>query len=353
MRVSVLLTFDFEAPLGGFESYESGLFKPAAKLLALANQLNIPIVLFADICSLIMYRDWDIEYYNRFKSQIQNAIRNNHDVQLHIHPHWLTSEYKNNTYIPSSRFALSNFKNDTNYSIERIIDEASATLIEICKEVDDEYECVAYRAGGYNVEPESKIILNSLYKNGIRIDSSVIQGYYQKQSYSRIDYTGAPRKNYWKISIDGPLTKESDSDLYEIPITRMPISIPYIIRRKLYKDRNKDKIKSRKYNNTGKGFATISSKPGLVDKLRMAWNPVVLSCDRDYMTLDHLQKIVDWNITKYKKNQDIIITLISHPKSMGEYHLDLFRDFIHFLQQKYDKDISFITYQTLYQKLSK
>ena len=352
MKINIILSFDYELPLGSVESYEKGLFEPGQHLLSLANQLKIPVVLFADICSAIRFKEWDVNYYNRFKSQIQSALRDKHDVQLHIHPHWMDSTFEDNKFIPSSKFGLSHFKEDPNFSIDEIIRLSYEEMHKMCNEIDQDYQCVAFRAGGYNVEPESKIILNSLYDLGIRYESSVIQGLYQNYSFSKIDYRKAPGTNSWKISKDGPLDKVTKSSEYllEYPITSMPNTFSNIIRRRIAKTRNKQKIQSRKYNNTGKGFSAISKKTSWKDKIQMIWNPVVLTFDRDYMTLNVLDKIVDYNVKKFKSEKEIFLTLISHPKSMGKYHLNLMKDFVLLMKKKYEDDLSFETYRSILNK---
>ena len=352
MKIKIILTFDYELPLGCVASYEKGLFEPGQHLLALANQLSVPIVLFADICSAIRFKAWDISYYDRFKSQIQAALRDNHDVQLHIHPHWMDSEFEHDKIIPSSKFALSDFKEDPNFSIDEIIRLAYTALHEMCREVDPGYRCLAFRAGGYNVEPASKTILNALYDLGIRYESSVIQGLYQNYSFSKIDYRQAPGANYWKISKDGPLHEvtKSPSYLLEYPITSMPNNFLNILRRRMTKMRDRKNIQSRKYNNSGRGFQAISKKTSWINKIQMAWNPIVLSFDRDYMTLNMLDKIVNYNVKKFQHEKEIFLTVISHPKSMGKYHLNLMKDFVLSMKKKYGDDLSFVTYRSISDK---
>jgi hypothetical protein len=65
------------------------------------------------------------------------------------------------------------------------------------------------------------------------------------------------------------------------------------------------------------------------------------------LTLLDLERIVDYNVKKYFSEEEIILTLISHPKSMGEYHLKLMHDFVLLMKNKFKDDLSFITYQSL------
>ena len=82
----------------------------------------------------------------------------------------------------------------------------------------------------------------------------------------------------------------------------------------------------------------------------MAWNPIVLSFDRDYMTLNMLDKIVNYNVKKFQHEKEIFLTVISHPKSMGKYHLNLMKDFVLSMKKKYGDDLSFVTYRSISDK---
>ena len=247
----------------------------------------------------------------------------------------MDSVYENGTFVPSLKFGLSDFKDDSELSIENIIEQAYDKLSHICKAINTDYKCVAFRAGGYNVEPESKRILNKLHELGIRIESSVIQGLYQNFSFSKIDYRQAPNLNKWNISKNGPLIKvDENSGFVEYPITSMPISPVFILKRRLNKLLNKKEIINRNYKNTGKAFSAISTKSSLIDKLRMAFNPISLSFDRDYMTLELLEDIVNHNIRKFRDEKEIVLTLISHPKAMGKFHLDLMEQFVLKMKEK-------------------
>lgn len=346
--MKILLTFDHELPLGGVKSYEQGIFDPTNKLINLANEIDTPITLFTDICSALKFQDWDPKYYTKYVDQLHFALKNKHDVQLHIHPHWMTSQFMDGEFIPSEDFSLAHFADKNSYTIEEIITLAFNKLEEICKIENSNYQCNAFRAGGYNVEPESKRILNKLYELGIRYDSSVVKGLYQNFSFSNIDYRKTPSSSYWPISKDGPLTKYSESELLELPVTSMPISISDIVERRIVKTLKDKEIRARNYNHTGKGYMMISKKQSLIDKLRNAFNPVMLTFDKNHTTVGYLEKIVNYNLKKYRSdNNELILTLISHPKSMGDYHLNIMKSFVDRLRKKHKEQISFITYQDL------
>ena len=345
-KIKILLTFDYELPLGYCKDYQKALFTPTANLINCANSLEVPIVFFADVCSAIRFKDWDYEnYYLPFCDQLKKSLRDGHDVQLHIHPHWMNSTFANGQFIPSPNFSLSSFKEPlSGYSIEKIIDEAFAELIKIGKAGEVDYKCIAFRAGGYDVEPESKRILGKLYELGVRMESSVIKDFYLDYSFSHIDYSNSPEDSSWLISKNGPLTK-AGSDLLELPISSMPITVADIVRRRVKKTLKGKIYQQRVFTNSGKGFLAISGNQTIKSKLKKITNPQVLSFDKEHLEYEDLEAIVAYNVEKYKNEPGhLILTAIAHPKSMGMYHLNLMKEFVEKSRNKYKDQLEFVTY---------
>jgi len=234
-KINLILTFDYELPLGGCNSYTKGIFEPTEALINLANKKKIKIILFADICSAMMFKSWDYNgFYKPFVEQVQKALSYNHEIQLHIHPHWLNSRYENGQFYPSGSKILSNFKHG-NYplNIPGIIETAAGELNQIIGK-NSNSGCIAYRGGGFNLQPDTDIILSSLYKNGIRYDSSIIKGYYYKSDIQEEDFRKMPSKANWMIPLDGPLNSMSNEGILEITIASMPAT-PYYRLTRVYK----------------------------------------------------------------------------------------------------------------------
>ncbi|HEY4798602.1 MAG TPA: hypothetical protein VII99_05940, partial [Bacteroidia bacterium] len=160
-RLKIFLTFDHELPLGGINTdYKHTLFKPTLQVLQLAEQLDVRVTLFTDVCCALRFKEWDPEkFFRPYEEQVQYAVANGHDVQLHLHPHWLTSDFKSGSFVPSSDFKLSDFRNKKYPDdIAGIIEKGVDFLRSSCKPADSNYNCIAFRSGGYNLEPASDII---------------------------------------------------------------------------------------------------------------------------------------------------------------------------------------------------
>ncbi len=354
-KIKLLLTFDYELPLGNFSSYDQGLFKPGQALIEAGERMEVPIVLFADICSALRFKEVDYDgYYLRFQDQLQDAIKRGHDVQLHIHPHWMTTELSKNHYKPSLDFSLGHFNNSSSkYSINEIIEKSIDELVEICTQVDPSYKCVAYRAGGYGITSSYSDIVSSLIKNNIKIDSSVIKDFYLKKSFSELNFSNMPNKSRWQISPENGINFDSESGLYELPITGIPINIMTIAKRRFNKIVNRKKLAQFKYDHGGAGYPSTKIDLSIYDKYRHFINPSRLMFDAEHSTVDFLEKIVRFNVKAYEhEKRDIILTGIGHPKSMGDHHIQKLERFIDRMRSTYKDRIEFVSYQKVLSSLS-
>ncbi len=340
--INIFLTFDYELPLGGIvKSFDHSLFDPAGKLLKVLKRIDVKAVFFVDILSWLRFKYLGVtDYTNPFEIQVSEIIKQGHEIALHLHPHWIESNYENGKIIPSSKFKLSDFAGDTcKNSIENIIETGTKHITELCRRTDGSFRCIAYRAGGYNLFPETKRILNALHANGILIDSSISRGYFFRSNTSIVDYRKLPEKPNWFLSSDGVFEKENNTDefIYEIPIASKPkgmFEIPTALKMKFYKNRAVEYRGSMIHSN---------EKVTKSDKIKQLFSARMLTVDNHTLSTKYLIKILDYNINRFKDFDEISLSLIGHPKSMGNYHYNLLADFIKTAKNKYGNLLQFTT----------
>jgi len=343
-RISLILSFDHELSLGGVSDYEENLFAPTDKLMELAENLNVPLSFFTDILCLLKFREWgETSFCDRFERQIQDTLKACHDVQLHIHPHWVNTEFKGGRFVPSSKYSLGYFAEDPPpHDIPGIVSSAVTLLTGLCRRQVADYRCVAFRAGGYALAPHADQILSALFENGIRIDSSIAKGFvFQSELYSA-DFRDMPKAPNWIIPLEGPLNSEGDKGLFEIPIASAPRTpwnnLPFLVKRVLHK--------KRAYHTGGVGLDAGHVSP--LQKLRRmfprsAW---MLSFDNYTQNAKSLVNIIQKHAKASRGYDHIICSAISHPKSMGAYSLQLMADFVKRVQDmKSEFRVEFTTYR--------
>lgn len=349
-RLKILLSFDHELSLGGARCFQANLFNPTYKIISIANKLKVPITLFTDVLCAKRFKEWDEKgFFKHYIEQIANAIKHKHDVQLHLHPHWLDSDFKEGKFIPSKNFKLSDFHDrEWPNNIPGIVKQGVDFLTELCEYHDSDYRCVAYRAGGYNLSPRTEKILSSLYESGIRIESSVTKGFYFRSGISEINFRKMPKKANWFISKNGPIEREADSGLFEVPIAGRPRgcinNLPFLVKRVLYKRRKSH----------SEGLGIHKGHISIIEKLsklfpKSSW---MLNFDDYTDSVGDLMKIVKYYMKSHQEDSEIICSAISHPKSMGDYALILMEDFIKVMRKDFGNKVEFCTYQQVYDELN-
>ena len=346
MNVKLFLTFDHELPLGGLHtSYRKALFEPTQRVMDTADRFGVKVTLFTDILCAYRYREWDYaRFYAPYVRQLQYAVRQGHDVQLHIHPHWLTAGYAGNTFLPSGGFTLADFKDDASVGgIEGIIRLSVDRLSEICLAADASWRCVAYRAGGYNISPGTDTIFDALYRAGIRYDSSMARGYYFRSGLSEVDFRRLPAKANWIIDPANLRAERSGNGILEIPIATMPktpFELPTRLKLRRYAHRA---VEDRGWMIHREG----DGKAGLASKIRMMLAHRMLSFDNHTLSPDYLLRIFRHHAARYGKAGEVMTSLISHPKSMGEYSFQLMEKFLSRIRACYP-GVEFATFSRLH-----
>jgi hypothetical protein len=344
-RIRLILSFDHELSLGGADSYRYNLFDPTDELLRLADELHVRLALFTDVLCAMRHELWDHDgFFVPYRNQVASALRSGHDVQLHIHPHWIDSTWSDGTYRPSMHFALSDFANASPPNdIFGIVSRAYDFLTELCRACDPAYSCVAYRAGGYNLAPETGTILTSLYRKGIRIDSSVIKGYRFSSSISQVDFSGMPGCANWTIPLSGPLGAQGREGILEVPIAskpRTPINnLPFLVSRVVHRRRAHD----------ARGRSIHGDNTTAAQKLarmfpRSAWT---LGFDDGAQSIDDVMGIFRAHVDAHRNDDEIVCAAISHPKSMGAYEFSLMRSFVRRARVEFGDQLEFCTYREI------
>ncbi|NOX86758.1 MAG: hypothetical protein GXO86_12480 [Chlorobi bacterium] len=297
--------------------------------------------------SFIKFKEWGIKSYSEpFEKQLKQILKAGHDVQLHLHPHWLGSSFKNGRFNPSGKYTLASFAKDPYpLNIEGIIETGTTGLNKIGKAVFREYKCIAFRAGGYALAPETSRILHALYKNGIRFDSSICRGYYYVSDNSLVDYRRVPGLPNWYLPFNGDLSQPGNDKegIFEIPIAGKPkglFEMPTSFKLRKYQ--------SRAVENRGKIIHTTSGV-SKKEKIKQLLSSRMLTVDNHTYSPEYMMKILDYNVKKYIKHDEMMLSLIGHPKSMDSYHYHLLSSFVKKAREKYGNMLSFVTFKDVFE----
>ena len=173
--------------------------------------------------------------------------------------------------------------------------------------------------------------------------ASMVKGYYFKSGISKVDFRKIPNLPNWIINPEN-YNKSLDKDgIIEIPIAsipKTPFEIPTYFKMK--------KLASRAPVSHGQVIHSHNKKD-YIAKISMMFSARMLSFDNYTLSLKYLMRILDYNVKKHKNADTLMLSIISHPKSMGKYSFVLMEGFVREVKCKYPS-AEFSTFSNLEHK---
>lgn len=337
-----MLSVDYELFFGSDSgTVESCMIRPMRRLTKELEHFNYKMTVFWDI--LHFYRLLQMEmsvtdlYYDRsmIQKQILTMIRQGHDIQMLINPHWLDARWENNKWQFSyQRFSIHRLweQPDAN-NIETIlgcITQCKFLMEQICQKEDPEYKVRVFRAGGGRIEP-FRPLAEALRNNGIKVDSSFIYGVKSKNPFP-FDYTEGPRNLYYRFN-DSILNVEEDGYFWEFP--KGSIRVPWIFRVVFYIQSLFSKVSLSRYGNGNPLKFTH----------RESWGHSWFYFGAKYyrFSLEYITAF-RWTylMAKARENSQIVV----NSKNIGPYTIRLIRSMLH------KKQIRFFSFEERLRELN-
>ncbi|MEI6487894.1 MAG: hypothetical protein WCP52_02965 [Bacteroidota bacterium] len=323
--MNILVTFDYEIYFGeNHGSVDKCIIYPTSELIRIAEIHKVNFCFFVDSGFILKLAEYKTTFpqlekdYSSIITQIKYLSDSGHDIQLHIHPHWEDSYYNGEKWIiNTTRYKLVDFS-DT--EISSIVSRYKSILREITGK-----EIFAYRAGGWCLQPFSKL-LKAFKENHISLDSSVFRdGAYTSLQYA-YDFRNSPNKDIYKFE-DDPIVENQDGYFTELPISSI-LNSPFFFWKLFFLGRKNPYL----HKPLGDGRAIPA--PGQRKKMLTQYTNCTVSVDGYNAHL--LEKSL--KITKKKKFGNLVI--IGHPKSLSRYSIIKLEEFI----RKNKTTHSFTTY---------
>lgn len=354
--LNLCLSFDYELFFGkNFLSDEEILFRPTGKIMEALKESGVSGTFFADVCSIEQHKKYGrTGYIEGFTEQIREMERQNLDVQLHIHPNWLCSEWVDGEWrfdLDSYRIHYFGFEKSKQINADSIIENGISYLNQALIPVNQDYKCCAYRAGGFSIQPH-RDLAKLLYHHGILIDSSIAPHLRSTSQTNYYDFTNPPRRWNWWLSPEENWNHPgsmSSASLYEVPIgTSGKNPIQFLLARVF--DKNSVNLPHGKRNGT---YINEKDSAGNRNKIKSMLNYITsynaLSLDSYHYRF--LLKQLEGIYTKYGcDKQEEYICLICHPKLATEESINSMIKLITILKEQNHK-YAFFNMRELYDRL--
>ncbi|UCV29975.1 polysaccharide deacetylase family protein [Ferribacterium limneticum] len=303
----LILSLDYEVFFGAKTgSVEKTLIEPTRALSKVASRFAAPLVFFVDAGFLIRLRerkdDAGRSDYSKVRNQLDELVKQGHEIQLHIHPHWEDSVWDGTKWVI-----------DTNrYRLHDHSPEAIRSIVKRYKNELDEVagsdNVFAFRAGGWVLQPFADL-RESLWDAGIWLDSTVYRGGLETSETHSYDFRGAPAMSRWWFD-DDPLLPSSEGRFLEVPIASYRLPPSFYWQLAWFK-----KFGSARHRSFGDGSAIPLGRNDLAAKLFKSTYSVV---SMDGFKASFISRAV--RNYQVEKLDDFVV--IGHPKALSEYSLD-------------------------------
>jgi len=333
--MDLIITVDHEIFGNGSGCLESCVRKPVDKITSVANNFSAPVTFFVETLEYREMLKVGFDGIDAVISQLQEIYKQGHDVQLHLHPQWTGADWNGNEWeLDNDRWRLGDLDQDEIYTV---LSEGKQWLEEMMREYSPGYKCIAFRAGGWCIQP-SQYVVKALKELGFKVDSTVAPGMKNTIRGEWADFKNVPDKPYWQTNID--VCNDDGSGIMEVPILTANIGrinhFSCLLKSRLGKDVGFADGCTGSYQGSS---STFDRALGKVVKL-MRMGDVML--DFSTMPLDVLIKITRLWIEKYDSGYGSIpLVGIAHTKNFTEKSSDVLSQY---LQWAKDNNISFSTY---------
>lgn len=334
-----ILTIDYELFLGSKTgTVEKCMVEPTEKLAEVLDINDSKMTVFWDILHYYRLTELESEYSELkndrelIEKQLSFLISKGHDIQLHLHPHWIDAVYKNSKWMfKYDRFNLHSLTEAENSekidTITGCITKSKQLMEKEIRKYAPGYNVTAFRAGGYLIEPFEKL-KRSFELNGIYIDSSVLPGMSFDNSVNGYDFRNYPEHNYYHFT-NSPLESSNDGMFTELPVTTLSIPVIKNILFTLLRRLKYPELESGRMG-TGSGETADKGKNSNIKKIiSLLTKPKQIA----FTTDGNFSERFNYMYRKVKNNS----TMILHPKLLNQHTLNI-------LREKLKKnDIKFIT----------
>ncbi len=269
-KKTIILSYDYELFFGlkSGTVYKS-IVEPTNKLMDIMERNGLRGNFFVDY---LMFRELEKQHNERaqkdlalLKDQIRDMVHRGHRIELHLHPHWIDAKYNGDgtwNFDDFTHYSLSSLSED--FIIE-LFKSGTNYLTSLAREVDNDYKIVAFRAGGWAVQPFDKL-KRAFLESGIIIDSSTSQGCFNINQDSYYDFRNMPQKAVYHF--DNDVCKEvKDGRFLEVPITSFHRNLFLVLYDRIYGGKFCNFKKKTDGTHNRQSLEVSENKKGFLDRI--------------------------------------------------------------------------------------
>ena len=188
--IHLALTHDWELRGDGSGDIAQIQFAPLRQLLKIYAKFGARTTFLPDVMQQLRFRQVESKHpelkalADSWDEHVRTAFRQGHDIQLHLHPHWLNARYENRRWQMDGDWSILKYDREVAYAM---LADTKKYLEDLLQPVDATYRCLAFRAGALAAAP-SDHLFESLVELGIELDVSIGGGVFVNNQTLQLDY---------------------------------------------------------------------------------------------------------------------------------------------------------------------
>lgn len=210
----LILTVDYEIFGNGLGCVDACVLAPARRMMGIVEAFGAPLTFFVEAVEFAAMESESktASQAEAVLDQMRDALRRGHEVQLHLHPQFAGAQWDGRKWQTTDNWRIGDLDSET---CRQLIADGKAWLESRLKDISSAYKCLAFRAGGWCIQP-SETVVQALLEQGFRIDSTVAPGFRNTGKWEWSDFRRVPARPYWKT--DGDVCSNTGAGLWEVPI---------------------------------------------------------------------------------------------------------------------------------------
>jgi len=309
----LIISVDHEVFGNGSGCLDACVRQPVDRMLSVADKYSTPLTFFVEALEYEAMQNVGIESIHSVIDQLKFGYKAGHDIQLHIHPQWDGASWDGRDWHVNEKSWRIGDGNEK--QLVRLLKQGKAWLEGQLSSDFPEYKCLAFRAGGWCIQP-SQPVVKALLQLGFQIDSTVAPGMQNLAAGEWADFRNVPDRPFWRTN--GDVCSEAASGLWEIPI----------LTGKVGRLRHLQAVKkSRSFGSNGMALGCVGGYQGASSRLQ-AWRGKLgklmssgnVMLDFSTMPADVMIQITkDW-VVKYRAQSSFLpLVAIAHTKNFTDY----------------------------------
>ena len=156
----LVLTLDYELPVARGADPRRTMIQPTESILEMCGEVGASLTIMIEIGELWAFEDPANEGFSRslgypaaeeIRDQLTHSVSTGHDVQLHLHPHWLRARWGDGHWsLDYSKYKLTDLDREERVAALR---QGKVYLERLLQPHEPSYECVVFRAGNWVTHP--------------------------------------------------------------------------------------------------------------------------------------------------------------------------------------------------------